>query len=189
VRCSSYESRFSDYIDGTLSPRKRAALRRHLDTCHACNTLISELRSVDALLLAPRELKPTPGFTEAAMSEVRSLPAPMIARRDIAPTLIAYLVFSWCVIAIWLAIDGPIARNTIRLAMSSWIGATTSVGTVASVVSHIFGGTGSGVAAFSALVIALDAALAIVFYGVIAFVYPRLVAKLSTQLASSSDRP
>lgn len=180
MRCSSFENRFSDFIDGTLAPRKRAALQRHLDGCEACRMLIAELRVVNALLLQPRELEPMPDFTATAMGEVRSLPAPMIARRDIAPTLIAYLVFSWCVISVWLAINGPIARTTTKLAANSWIVTTSWLSIVTTTVGHTFGGAGTGVAAFSATVLALDVLLALTLYGAVVAAYPWLAAKLAS---------
>jgi anti-sigma factor RsiW len=62
----------SQYLDGELTPRRRAALKRHIDTCACCSTLAERLRTVSAL--AKGEQAPAPKRVQAlAARRVRAL--------------------------------------------------------------------------------------------------------------------
>jgi anti-sigma factor RsiW len=179
VRCSSFEALLDEYVEGTLTGRKRAELVRHLDGCEPCAALLAELRVIDALLLTPRRIEPAPNFTFAVMAEIRAMPLPAMPRAPTWEVLIAYLVFAWIAIGVWLSQDGPIARTTLALAQTFLAGVFGTLGAVADAVSHTFGGQGALVFAFVTAVLILDLAIGLVIAVLFTVVRPRLTARLA----------
>jgi anti-sigma factor RsiW len=98
VNCSSFEDRFEEYLDGTLTPAVRVRLRAHLDRCGSCQGVLEELRVVDALIAAPRSLELPGNFTFATMAEVRALPRPHGSPVPVVAYLVSYLAAAWLLI-------------------------------------------------------------------------------------------
>jgi anti-sigma factor RsiW len=130
VDCRSAESRFEAFLDGQLTTAQRSALLRHVDRCEGCRAVLEELRVVDALLLAPREVPLAPNFTFATMAEVRALPAPPVRRVPVLAYLVSYLAGAWLLVGAAFVLE-PAALHSAASAL---------LGIVASVVSVVAGG-------------------------------------------------
>ncbi|MGA7570105.1 MAG: zf-HC2 domain-containing protein, partial [Candidatus Aquilonibacter sp.] len=72
MRCSSCEPLLDRYIEGTLTPREMTRVTAHLHACPHCESLLTELRVVDALLATTAPMELAPNFTFAVMAEARS---------------------------------------------------------------------------------------------------------------------
>jgi hypothetical protein len=55
MTCANFETAIDDYVDGTLDAGARATLEAHLDRCHGCRALLTDLH---ALRAATRSLEP-----------------------------------------------------------------------------------------------------------------------------------
>jgi len=185
MRCSSFESRFDEYLDGTLAPHESARVAAHAKACRRCAETLHELRIVDALLLQPRRLEPAPNFTFKAMAEIRALRAPRAHHHLGFSVLATYTAFAWAAIALAFTFRGDLARAAVAVVMLSLRRGADALAVLASSVSHLFGGHTTDVTAAVGGILVLDvaaAAIAIVAYTV---VRPRL----ATHLASTSEFP
>ena len=176
MRCSSSEAYLDAHVDGTLAPARAARLDAHLATCDACRSLAAELRSIDALLLAPRILEPQTNLTFAVMAEARALPSPRVRRASPLAIVAVYIAFAWITIAAFLALGGSSAR-----AMLATIGQTASTGVtagaaLASASARLFGHHTFDVTAAMGALLALDAVVASAIVAVFAYRRARFAA-------------
>jgi anti-sigma factor RsiW len=96
MRCSSFEPLLDAYLEGILSGRRSRAVAHHLRRCTACESLLHELRVVDALLTTAS----TPGsvgseFTNAIVSQARQTAPHAIKRFPLWVPLLGYLAVAW----------------------------------------------------------------------------------------------
>ncbi len=58
--CQAAVELMTDYLEGALSPRKRARFERHLDRCPPCARLLDQVRTTSEVLalLGPEGLEP-----------------------------------------------------------------------------------------------------------------------------------
>ena len=137
--CSSSDSALDEFLDGTLSPVRRARVRAHVAACVDCTELLAELRVVDALLLGPRQLEPAPNFSFRVMADIRAMPAPHVPRSRSIAIIATYIVFAWAAIGTFLAFGGASARAALAflLGAASRLGSQTHTLAVAS--GRLFG--------------------------------------------------
>ncbi|HUN29799.1 MAG TPA: zf-HC2 domain-containing protein [Alphaproteobacteria bacterium] len=100
MRCSSCEPLLDRYVEGTLSAREMSRVAAHLRTCPHCESLLTELRVVDALLATTAPVELAPNFTFAVMAEARS--TPVHVRRKLS----LWAVATFYVIGAWIALSG-----------------------------------------------------------------------------------
>jgi len=101
MRCSSCEPLLDDYLEATLSRRQMRDVALHLQSCHACNALLEELRVVDALLTTARSPgRVSSGFTAAVVSATEAAPLRPSTRITLWVPLLAYLVVAWALLAL-----------------------------------------------------------------------------------------
>lgn len=73
MNCDELREDFSALIDDELSPRERARVAAHLESCAACRNALSELKDTDALLRGLPMLAAPRQVTDSAMRLVREL--------------------------------------------------------------------------------------------------------------------
>ncbi len=183
MRCSSCETDLDRYIEGTLAPRRMAAISAHLRTCDTCNALLDELRVVDALLATTDCTELAPNFTFAVMAEVRTMPRPQSRSLSVWAILSFYLLVAWiAATAVAVASHGnvPLLGTAVAQtqaaagdAFAALAGAAHGVGPAAPLAIGI-------VIAILTLDLVLAATL-VVFYRT---VRPRLAARLARSEAS-----
>lgn len=103
MRCSLCEPLLDRYIEGTLTPREMTRVTAHVRTCPHCESLLTELRVVDALLATTANVELAPNFTFAVMAETRTMPAR--THRKLSP----WAVLTFYVIGAWIALSGVYA--------------------------------------------------------------------------------
>jgi anti-sigma factor RsiW len=109
VRCSSCEPLLDRYVEGTLTPSEMARVKAHLKTCPHCESLLTEVRVVDALLATTKPANLAPNFTFALMAEVRAMPARTQRSLSVWGVLALYVVAAWIAISgIYIALGGRI---------------------------------------------------------------------------------
>jgi len=95
VRCSSCEPLLDRYVEGTLTPREMLAVSAHLRTCPHCESLLTELRVIDALLATTKPAELAPNFTFAVMAELKSTPMRKHRRLSVWAVLAFYVTGAW----------------------------------------------------------------------------------------------
>lgn len=171
--CSSSDPALDEFLDGTLSPVRRARLVAHLTTCDACADLLAELRVVDALLLSPRQLEPAPNFSFKVMADVRSMPAPHVARSRPLAVLATYVVFAWAAIGSYLTFGGASARAAIAFLGHAAARFAGEGAALASASGRLFGQRWVDVTAAMGALLALDLVCVAAFVAAFAFMRSR----------------
>jgi anti-sigma factor RsiW len=167
MRCSSFEPLLDAYVDGELSPARRAKVAAHVESCSECSELLAELRVIDGLLLAPRQVEPAPNFTFRVMAEARSMPAPRAHRMPHFAVLGTYVIFAWAAIGAFLAFGGSAARAMLATLGSGFARGGTALASIAGSTSHIFGSQTTDVTAAMGVMLGADmviVAVVIVLY-------------------------
>jgi anti-sigma factor RsiW len=109
VRCSSCEPLLDRYVEGTLTPREMARVTAHLRTCPHCESLLTELRVVDALLATTAVVELAPNFTFAVMAEARTTPMRVHRPLSLWAVLTFYVIAAWIVLsAIYIGLGGHV---------------------------------------------------------------------------------
>ncbi|MGA8839341.1 MAG: zf-HC2 domain-containing protein [Candidatus Aquilonibacter sp.] len=103
MRCSSCEPLLDRYIEGTLTPREMTRVTAHLHACPHCESLLTELRVVDALLATTAPMELAPNFTFAVMAEARS------TQVHVHRKLSVWAVLTFYIIGTWIALSGVYA--------------------------------------------------------------------------------
>ncbi len=103
MRCSSCEPLLDRYVEGTLTPPEMARVTAHLRICAHCESLLTELRVVDALLATTATVELAPNFTFALMAEARTTPV------HIHRKLSLWAVLAFYIIGVWIALSGVYA--------------------------------------------------------------------------------
>ena len=156
--CSSSDPELDAYLEGTLSPVRRARLSAHLSKCDACGELLTELRVVDALLLAPRTLEPAPNFSFKVMAEICAMPAPHVERARPLAILATYVVFAWSAIGVFLLLGGASARAALDFLVTVSSRTWAEFGSLASASGRLFGHRWLDITAAMGALLALDVA-------------------------------
>lgn len=177
MNCSSSETLFEQYLDDTLLPAQRARLLSHLKGCGRCKGVLDELRVVDALISAPRQMELPPNFTFATMAEVRTLPRPRISRTPISAYLVSYLVAAWLLIGAGFLLAPSAMRAFGETALEVSARFSHTAGSVGHAAARVIGDFGSlGMVLGGAIV--LDVAVALAVIVGFAVVRPRLAERL-----------
>jgi anti-sigma factor RsiW len=107
VRCSSCEPLLDRYVEGTLPPRRMALVKAHVQSCARCESLVTELRVVDALLSTTKPVELAPNFTFAVMAEARATPIHPKRSLPVWGALALYVVAAWIAVSgIYAALGG-----------------------------------------------------------------------------------
>ena len=185
MNCSSSEEHFEALIDGTLAPPHRTELLAHVHHCVGCNSILEELRVVDALLLAPREAQLAPNFTFKVMAELAAQPVPRPRRSPIAAFLVSYVVAAWMLVGLMQLAAGPrtqsflgSAQAALREFLAAFGGVTEAAGRG---FSHGFGSVTALLGGVLVLDFGLAAAVAIAYF----VIRPRI----AERIAASEARP
>ena len=163
MNCNSSEELFEQYLDDTLLPAQRARLLTHLGGCGRCKGVLDELRVVDALISAPRQVELPENFTFATMAEVRTLPRPHVSPAPVYAYLVSYLVAAWLLIGAGFLLAGSAMRafGETALDLSAQIGHT--VGSLGHAGARVVGDFGSlGAVLGGAIVLDIAVALALI---------------------------
>jgi anti-sigma factor RsiW len=177
VNCNSSEALFEQYLDDTLLPAQRARLLAHLNGCGRCKGVLDELRVVDALISAPRQIELPENFTFATMAEVRTLPRPHVSPAPVYAYLVSYLVAAWLLIGAGFLLAGSAMRafGETALDLSAQVGHTIgSVGHAGARVAGDFGSLGTVLGG----AIVLDVVVALALIVGFTVVRPRLAERL-----------
>jgi anti-sigma factor RsiW len=109
VRCSSCEPLLDRYVEGTLTPREMAQVSAHLRTCSHCESLLTELRVIDALLATTAPVELAPNFTFAVMAETRTTPIRAHHPLSLRAVLTFYVVGAWIALsALYIGLGGRV---------------------------------------------------------------------------------
>jgi anti-sigma factor RsiW len=173
MRCSSFEPLLDAYVDGELSPARRARIAAHLDSCTECAAILAELRVIDGLLLEPRQLEPAPNFTFRVMAEARCLPAPRAHHLPHFAVLGTYVVFAWAAIGAFLAFGGGAARAMLATIGNGFARAATQVSALAAATGHVFGHQAYDVTAAMGVMIGADMVIVAAVVALYAFLRAR----------------
>ncbi len=177
MSCNSCEALFESYLDNTLLPAQRARLFDHLRRCGRCKGVLEELRVVDALLAAPREVQLPGNFTFAAMAEVRSLPRPHVSSAPVVAYVVSYLTAAWLLIGAGFLLASTAMRTFGETALDASAELTHTFGIVGRAGAHLLGDFGSLGTLFGAVIL-LDVAVATALVVAFTVVRPRLAERL-----------
>lgn len=156
MRCSSCEPLLDRYIEGTLTPREMSRVRAHLAACPNCDSLLAELRVVDALLATTRPVELAPNFTFAVMAEARTTPVHAARRFPLWAALGGYVGIAWVVAtACWIAFGANL--GAVRAALGS---AFAQMQATLGIVVHSFGSSTPLLVGGGVTILALDALVA-----------------------------
>jgi anti-sigma factor RsiW len=73
ARCRTVLLELSRYLDGDLTPARRRAIERHIDTCHGCAATASRLLRTMAACRAEGQKQPSRTVMSRAARRVRAL--------------------------------------------------------------------------------------------------------------------
>jgi len=76
----TFEEDLTAYVDGELSPARRAEVEAHLGTCAECHSTEALLRRTMTSLAALPEFKPSADTRRAVLAKVDALPLPLWER-------------------------------------------------------------------------------------------------------------
>ena len=177
MNCSSSEQFFEAYLDDVLLPAQRARLLAHVNGCGRCKGVLDELRVVDALIAAPRQVELPVNFTFATMAEVRSLPRPHVSKAPLYAYLVSYLVASWLLVGAGLALAWTAMRAFGETALDASAQLVHTLGVFGHAGSRALGDL-SSLGAFVGAAILLDGVLAVALVVGFAVVRPRIAERL-----------
>ncbi len=116
MRCLSCEPLLDAYLEATLGRRQMHDVALHLRRCRTCESLLDELRIIDALLATTRPPRVGSDFTAAVVSATRAEHLRSGKRIALWIPLLAYLAAAWALVAA-AAFRGPeLARTFAGLA-------------------------------------------------------------------------
>jgi anti-sigma factor RsiW len=90
ARCRTLLLAVSRYLDGDLTPARRRAVERHLETCRGCGTMAARLLSTIAACRAAGQRPPPRAVMSRAEKRVRTL----IARESEIHSLVTTMTAS-----------------------------------------------------------------------------------------------
>ncbi len=70
--CEEIRERLSAYLEGTLSPEDRAAIKNHLNSCSRCSETLSDLSKTLEHVKNLEEVTPPPWLTQKVMDRIRA---------------------------------------------------------------------------------------------------------------------
>jgi anti-sigma factor RsiW len=100
MRCSSCEPLLDAYLEGTLPAREAAGVAAHVHACRECQTLLRELRVIDALLTTASPPRVGDDFTAAVVSAAHATPVRRPRRVPFGIALLLYVGIAWTLAAI-----------------------------------------------------------------------------------------
>jgi hypothetical protein len=178
MSCSSAEALFERFLEGDIPLAQRRNFLAHVDRCAGCRGVLEELRVVDALLLAPRQIELAPNFTFATMAEARAVPPPGAYHPPIRAYLVSYLVAAWLIAGAALVIAPQIMQALGGTTLDIARDISDAFGGLGGVVTRLFGRGGNVLTALLGTLLALDLMLVAGFGFALKYVRPRLVERL-----------
>jgi len=179
MRCSSCNSLFDHYLEGSLSTPQLLQISAHLDTCAKCPDILEELKVVDGLLATVSAPEPVPNFTFAVMAEIRTMPQPASSRYNVATLLGGYVIIAWAIIAIWLRVTGITVQTVLSNTAAAMGQFNSGVHHITTGAMNSFGHGAPLVTTFVLSVLTLDLAVAAGVIIVYTIVRPRLASHLA----------
>lgn len=180
MRCSSCEPLLDRYIEGTLTPRQMIDISEHIGDCSTCSALLEEVKVIDGLLATTVVSELPENFTFAVMAEVNALPAPRARQHPLWSFLVLYSTAAWVAVVAALALTHTSPRVVLGAIASALSPLGLASNAFAEYVSHGLSHTAPSLAAFGAVVLVIDIAIAIAF-GVLYFIVrPRLADRLAS---------
>lgn len=102
MRCSSCEPLLAAYLESALRRRRALEVGAHLRECHSCESLLAELKVIDALLVTARPPGTVAGdFTATVVSATHATPARAPGRPKLLIPLVLYLAAAWAAAALF----------------------------------------------------------------------------------------
>src|SRR3978361_1879279 len=71
MSCARYRALISRYLDGELTPRQRADLLHHIETCASCSSALAKYRQSEVLLKRLPESRTPTDLKRSVMREAR----------------------------------------------------------------------------------------------------------------------
>jgi hypothetical protein len=178
MNCSSAEALFERFLEDELPAGQRSSLLSHVDLCAGCGGVLEELRVVDALLLAPRQIELAPNFTFATMAEARAVPPPGSSPPPIRAYLVSYLAAAWLVAGAAVLVAPQMMHVLAGTIVDVARNIADAVGGLGAVMARLFGRGGNVLTALLGALLALDVLLVAGFGFALKHVRPRLVERL-----------
>ncbi len=72
MKCKEINNNILEYLDNTLPAEKRSAMQDHIDSCPACQKLVTEHKKTWELLGSAPSIEPRPGYIERFWENVDS---------------------------------------------------------------------------------------------------------------------
>ncbi len=114
TRCEVDFERLSAFADGELDPRDELDLRRHVERCERCSSIIETLLATKAAVASTAEVRPVPHSLRKHVSElVSERPRKRWLRRLVIPSLAA--VMAVLVISVYHLTRGNNSNSAERL--------------------------------------------------------------------------
>lgn len=84
MNCKQFAKYITDYVDGTLDRGVAGEMEMHMNMCHDCNTLITELENTSSLIRSLDRLTAPEGFDERLRARIATSPnhAPVRSMRQ-----------------------------------------------------------------------------------------------------------
>src|SRR5260370_27307500 len=70
TRCEVQFERLSAFVDGELDPREELELRRHIERCDRCRSIVETLLATKAAVASTAEVRPVPHSLRERVSEL-----------------------------------------------------------------------------------------------------------------------
>ena len=92
MNCSKFESRLTDYMEGTIDLRLNEAMGQHLGECQLCSTLLTEVRGLRETLASFPQVSVPAGLVESILDGTSGRPQKRSFWRDmVLPTARPFL--------------------------------------------------------------------------------------------------
>ena len=139
MNCSSAEAHFERFLDAELTAAQTTRMLDHVDRCATCSSVLEELRVVDALLLAPRQVELAPNFTFATMAEARALAPATPYRAPVGAYVVSYLAGAWMLVGAAFVFEPHTMHAVTAAALAIGRSIADAVGGLGSMVSRAIG--------------------------------------------------
>jgi anti-sigma factor RsiW len=74
MNCNQFAKFITDYVDGTLERGVAGEMEMHMNVCHDCNSLITELENTSSLIRSLDRLTAPEGFDQRLKARIASVP-------------------------------------------------------------------------------------------------------------------
>jgi anti-sigma factor RsiW len=81
MNCNQFAKYITDYVDGTLDRGVAGEMEMHMNLCHDCSSLITELENTSSLIRSLDRLTAPVGFEDRIKARIASTPERSLPRR------------------------------------------------------------------------------------------------------------